>query len=59
MAFQPRVKVGIHVEMPKAAPKKSICHFQKLEMILIWNKQNTVRLPQKYQFVLIKQVIVN
>jgi len=28
------VKVGIHVEMPKAAPKKSICHFKKLEMIL-------------------------
>jgi len=27
-------KVVIHVEMPKAAPKKSICHFQKLEMIL-------------------------
>jgi len=28
------VKVVIYVEMPKAAPKKSICHFQKLEMIL-------------------------
>jgi len=28
------IKVVIHVEMPKAAPKKSICHFQKLEMIL-------------------------
>ena len=28
------LKVVIHVEMPKAAPKKSICHFQKLEMIL-------------------------
>jgi len=27
-------KVVIHVEMPTAAPKKSICHFQKLEMIL-------------------------
>ena len=27
-------KVGIHVEMPKAAPKKSICYFQKLEIIL-------------------------
>jgi len=27
-------KVVIHVEMPKAAPKKSICHFQKLEMII-------------------------
>jgi len=38
-------KVGIHVEMPKAAPKKSICHFQKLMMILKRNKQNTVRLP--------------
>jgi len=50
-------KVVIHVEMPKAAPKKSICHFQKLEMILKWNKQNTVRLPQKYQFVLIKHKI--
>jgi len=23
-----------HIEMPKAAPQKSICHFQKLEMIL-------------------------
>ena len=23
-----------HIEMPKAAPKKSICHFQKLVMIL-------------------------
>jgi len=29
-----QLKVVIHVEMPKAAPKKSICHFQKLEMIL-------------------------
>jgi len=28
------LKVVIHVEMPKAAPQKSICHFQKLEMIL-------------------------
>jgi len=28
------IKVVIHVEIPKAAPKKSICHFQKLEMIL-------------------------
>ena len=28
------LKVGIHVEMPKAAPKKSICHLKKLEMIL-------------------------
>jgi len=27
-------KVVIHVEIPKAAPKKSICRFQKLEMIL-------------------------
>jgi len=50
------VNVVIHVEMPKAAPKKSICRFQKLEMILKisisfqkWNKQITVRLPQKYQ----------
>ena len=51
------LKVVIHVEMPKAVPKKSICHFQKLEMILKWNKQNTVRLPQKYQFVLIKHKI--
>ena len=42
-------KVVIHVEMPKAAPKKSICYFQKLEMILRWNKQNTVRL----QFILL------
>jgi len=36
--------------MPKAAPKKFIRHFQKLEMILKWNKQNTVKLPQKYHF---------
>jgi len=43
-----------HIEMPKACPQKSICHFQKLEMILKWNKQNTVRLPQKYQFLLLK-----
>jgi len=28
-----------HIEMSKAAPKKSICHFQKLEMILKRNKQ--------------------
>jgi len=28
------IKVVIHVEMPKAASKKSICHFQKLKMIL-------------------------
>ena len=53
----PRIKVVIHVEMPKAAPKTPICHFQKLEMILKWNKQNTVRLPQKYQFVLTKHKI--
>ena len=51
------LKVVIHVEMPKAAPKKSICHFQKLEIILKRNKQNTVRLSQKYQFVLIKHKI--
>ena len=50
-------KVVRHIEMPKAAPKKSICHFQKLEVILKWNKQNTVRLPQKYQFLLIKHKI--
>jgi len=31
---QKAVKVVIHVEMPKTAPKKSNCHFQKLEMIL-------------------------
>jgi len=29
-----RVKEMRHIEMPKAAPQKSICHFQKLEMIL-------------------------
>ena len=46
-----------HIEMPNAAPQKSICHFQKLEMILKWNKQNTVRLPQKYQILLIKHKI--
>jgi len=23
-----------HIEMPKAAPQKSVCHFQELEMIL-------------------------
>jgi len=51
------VKVVKHIEMPKAGPKKSVCHFQKLEMILKWNKQNTVRLPQKYQFLLIKHKI--
>ena len=28
------VKEMRHIEMPKAAPQKSICHFQKLEMIL-------------------------
>ena len=28
------IKVVRHIEMPKAAPKKSICNFQKLEMIL-------------------------
>ena len=28
------LKVVKHIEMPKAGPKKSICHFQKLEMIL-------------------------
>jgi len=48
------VKEMRHIEMPKAAPKKSICHFQKLVMILKWNKQNTVRLPQKFHFLLIK-----
>jgi len=55
----PLFKVVRHIEMPKAAPKKSICHFQKLDMILKWNKQNTVRLPQKYQFLLIKFVKKN
>jgi len=48
------IKEMRHIEMPKAAPQKSICHFQKLEMILKWNKQNTVGLPQKNQFLLIK-----
>jgi len=28
------IKEMRHIEMPKAAPQKSICHFQKLEMIL-------------------------
>jgi len=46
------------LKYPKAAPKKSICHFRKLEMILKWNKQNTMRLPQKYQFVIIKHKII-
>ena len=46
--FQINFKVVKHIEMPKAGPKKSICHFQILEMILKCNKQNTVRLPQKY-----------
>jgi len=50
-------KVVGHIEMPKAAPQKSICHFQKLEKILKWNKQNTVRLPQKFQLLLIKHKI--
>ena len=27
-------KVVKHIEMPKACPKKSICHFKKLAMIL-------------------------
>jgi len=31
---QVRIKVVKHNEMPKAGPKKSICHSQKLEMIL-------------------------
>ena len=53
----PSIKEMRHIEMPKAAPQKSICHFQKLEMILEWNKQNTVRLPQKYNFLLIKHKI--
>ena len=49
------IKVVKYIEMPKACPKKSMCHFQKLEMILKWNKQKYVRLPQKYQFLLLKQ----
>jgi len=28
------INVVKHIEMPKAAPQQSICHFQKLEMIL-------------------------
>jgi len=28
------VKEVRHIELSKAAPKRSICHFQKLEMIL-------------------------
>jgi len=36
------VKVVIHVEMPKAAPKKSICHFQKLEMRLPQNNYSEI-----------------
>jgi len=40
-----RLKEMRHIEMPKAAPKKSICHFQNLDIILKWNKQNTLRLP--------------
>jgi len=44
--------------MSKAAPKKPICHFQKLEIILKKNKQNTVRLPQNYQILLTKHKII-
>ena len=51
------IKVLKHIEMSEAGPKKSICHFQKLEMILKRNKQNTVRLPLKYHFLLIKHKI--
>ena len=29
-----RIKEMRHIEMPKAAPQKSIRHFQKLEIIL-------------------------
>jgi len=52
-----RIKEVRHIKMPKAAPQKSICHFQKLEMILKWNEQITVRLPQKCQFLLIKHTV--
>ena len=34
MHIETYVKEVRHIEMPKAAPQKSICHFQKLEMIL-------------------------
>jgi len=47
------IKVVKYIKMPKACPKKSICHFQKLKMILK-NNRKTVRLPQMYQFLLLK-----
>ena len=52
------IKEMRHTEMPETSPKKPICHFQKLEMILKWNKQINVRLPQKYQFLLIEAFIL-
>jgi len=55
--FSVMIKVVKHIEMSKAGPQKSICHFQKLEMILKWNKQNTVRWPLKNQFLLKKHKI--
>ena len=43
------------LKCPKQASKSLFVIFKNyLEMILKWNKQNTVRLPQKYQFLLIK-----
>jgi len=55
--FKTMFKEVRHIEMPQAVPQKSICHLKKLAMILKWNKQNTVRLPQKYHFLLIKHKI--
>ena len=45
------------LKWPKQPPKSPFVILKKQEMILKWNEQNTVRLPQKYQFLLIKHKI--
>jgi len=51
------VKVVIHVENAQSNPQKVHLSFSKTRDDIKWNKQNTVKLPQKYQFVLIKHKI--
>ena len=41
-----------HIEMPKQPPKSPFVIKKQLEVILEYNNQNIVRLPQTYQLLL-------
>jgi len=51
--FSESIKEMRHIEMPKADPKKSILHFQKLEMINSFSKKDKSILVQTFVYVLL------